>query len=131
MQKKNILYSAATFDLDKNLQMIQLQACLRNSYGLDFIDPLITKNVFGFWPPDQMTSSNGSIFSITGPLCGEFTVTGEFRLTDEFRSQRPVTRSFDVFFDPRLNKRLRKQPRHRWFEKTRAHYDVTVLLSPD
>ena len=30
-------------------------------------------------------------------------------LTGEFPSQRPVTRSFDVFFDLRLNKRLGKQ----------------------
>ena len=29
---------------------------------------------------------------------------------------RPVTRSFDVFFDLRLNKRLSKQSRRRWFE---------------
>ena len=51
-----------------------------------------------------MTSSNGNIFRITGPLCGEFTGPGEFP------TQRPVTRSFDVFFDLRLNKRLSKQP---------------------
>ena len=31
-------------------------------------------------------------------------------------SQRPVTRSFHVFFDLRLNKRLNKQSRCRWFE---------------
>ena len=30
-------------------------------------------------------------------------------VTDEFPAQRPVTRSFDVFFDLRLNKRLSKQ----------------------
>ena len=30
-------------------------------------------------------------------------------VTGEFPSQRPVTRSFDVFFDLRLNKRLSKQ----------------------
>ena len=29
---------------------------------------------------------------------------------------RPVTRGFDVFFDLRLNKRLSKQSRRRWFE---------------
>ena len=29
--------------------------------------------------------------------------------TGEFPVQRPVTRSFDVFFDLRLNKRLSKQ----------------------
>ena len=48
-----------------------------------------------------MASSNGNIFRDTGPLCGE--------LTGEFPAQRPVTRSFDVFFHLCLNKRLSKQ----------------------
>ena len=34
----------------------------------------------------------------------------------EFLTQRPVTRSFDVFFDLRLNKRLSKQSWGWWFE---------------
>ena len=50
--------------------------------------------------PAMMTSSYGNIFRVTGHLCGEFTGPGEFP------TQRPVTRSFDVFFDLRLNKRL-------------------------
>ena len=58
----------------------------------------------------MMPSSNGIIFRVTGPLSGEFPDTGEFP------AQRPVTRSFDVFFDLRLNKRLSKHPRRRWFE---------------
>ena len=33
-----------------------------------------------------------------------------------FPSQRPATRTFDVFFDLCLNKRLSKQSRRRWFE---------------
>ena len=37
-------------------------------------------------------------------------------VTGEFSSQRPVTRSFDVFFDLRLNKRLSKQSRRLWLE---------------
>ena len=37
-------------------------------------------------------------------------------VTDGFPSQRPVTRSFDVYFDLRLNKRLSKQIRRRWCE---------------
>ena len=45
----------------------------------------------------------GNIFRVTGYLCGEFTGPGEFP------TQRPLTRSFDVFFDLRLNKRLSKQ----------------------
>ena len=48
----------------------------------------------------MMTSSNGNIFRVTDPLCGEFTGPGEFP------TQRPVTRSFDVFFDLCLNKPL-------------------------
>ena len=58
----------------------------------------------------MITSSNGNIFRVTGPLCGEFTGSGEFH------TQRPLTRSFDVFFDLRQNKRLSKQPRGWWFE---------------
>ena len=46
----------------------------------------------------------------------------------EFPAQRPVTRSFDVFFDLHLNKRLRKQSWGWWFEMLHyAHYDVTVM----
>ena len=45
-----------------------------------------------------MMSSNGNIFWVTGPLCGEF--------TSEFPSQRPVMQSFNVFGDLRLNKGL-------------------------
>ena len=41
---------------------------------------------------------------------------GNSPVTGEFLSQRPVTRSFGVFFDLRLNKRLSKQSWHRWFE---------------
>ena len=42
-------------------------------------------------------------------------VRGIHRLPD-FPAQRPVTRSFDVSFDLRLNKRLRKQSWGWWFE---------------
>ena len=37
-------------------------------------------------------------------------------VTREFLSHSPVMRSFNVFFDLRLDKRLRKQSRRRWFE---------------
>ena len=42
--------------------------------------------------------------------------TGNSPVPGEFPAQRPATRSFDVFFDLRLNKRLRKQPWGWWFE---------------
>ena len=60
--------------------------------------------------PCMMTSSNGNIFRVTGPLCGEFTGPGEFPI------QRPVTRSFDVLFDLHHNKPLSKQPWGWWCE---------------
>ena len=41
---------------------------------------------------------------------------GNSSVTGEFPAQMPVTRSFDVFFDLRLNKRLSKQSWGWWFE---------------
>ena len=41
---------------------------------------------------------------------------GNSPVTGEFPTQRPVTRSFDVFFDLCLNKRLSKQWRCWWYE---------------
>ena len=65
-------------------------------------------------------------------------------VTGEFPAQRPVTRSFDVFFDLRLNKRLSKQAWGWWFEtlscplwshcndySTRVHlYSHQILFCP-
>ena len=39
---------------------------------------------------------------------------GNSPVNGEFPSQRPLTRSFDVFFDLRLNKWFRKQLRYQW-----------------
>ena len=43
-------------------------------------------------------------------------VRGILPVTGEFPTKRQVTRSFDVFFDLCLNKRLSKQSRGWWFE---------------
>ena len=51
------------------------------------------------------------IFSALLAICA-----GNSPVTGEFPSQRPVTRSFDVFFDLRLNKQLSIQSRPRWFD---------------
>ena len=58
------------------------------------------------WWRHQMES-----FSALLVLCA-----GNSPVTGEFPSQRPVTQSFDVFFDLRLNKRLSKQLWGWWFE---------------
>ena len=46
-------------------------------------------------------------------------------VTDGFPSQRPVTRSFDVLFDLRLNKRSASNRDAGDLGSHRAHYDVT------
>ena len=65
-----------------------------------------------------MTSSDGNIFRVTGPLCGEF--TGD----RWFPSQRPMTRIFDVLWTNNSvnNRDVEYLRRHR------AHYDVTVMV---
>ena len=70
---------------------------------------------------------------------------GNSPVPGEFPTQRPVTRSFDVFFDLCLNKRLRKQSRGWWFEtlscrlwrhrnvfllRSRGHSHLSVFQSP-
>ena len=70
-----------------------------------------------------MTSSNGNIFRVTGPLCGEFTGPREFP------AQRPVTRSFDVllicvWINGWVNNREAGDLR-----RNQAHYDVIVMAT--
>ena len=42
---------------------------------------------------------------------------GNSLVTGKFPTQRPVTPSFDVFFDLRPNKRTRKPSRRRWYQR--------------
>ena len=72
---------------------------------------------------------------------------GNSPVTGEFPTQRPVTRSFDVFFDLRLNNGLSKQSWGWWFEapshplwrhcngtcrtdisRARYTYDIDILI---
>ena len=93
--------------------LAQWQSSNPEEYGQTDINPLRAEYT--------MTSSNGTIFNVTGPLCGEFTGPGEIP------TQRPVMQSFEVFFDLRLNKRLSKQPWNRDLRRHRGHYDVNVM----
>ena len=89
---------------------------LASAYLLELVNSTQAKIVYGWFQHSgvqhdfMMSSSNGNIFHLTGPLCGEF--TGHWWIP----SQRPVTRSFDVFYDQHLNKWLSKQSIQRWFE---------------
>ena len=51
------------------------------------------------------------LFSALLAICA-----GNSPVPGEFPAQKPVTQSFDISFDPRLNKRLRKQSWGWWFE---------------
>ena len=55
---------------------------------------------------------------------------GNSPVTGEFPAQRPVTRSFDVFFDLRLNNGWVNNHEAGDLRRHRAHYDVTVMV-PD
>ena len=55
---------------------------------------------------------------------------GNSPVPGEFPTQRPVTRSFDVFFELRLNKRLSKQSRGWWFEMLSCLLCRNVLKIP-
>ena len=57
------------------------------------------------------------------PLCEEFTGPGEFP------AQKPVTRSFDVFFDLCLNNGWVNNHEAGDLRRHRAHYDVSVMTS--
>ena len=58
----------------------------------------------------MMTSSNGTIFHVTGHLCGEFAGLRWIPRTKASDAE------FDVFVDLRLNKRRSKQSWDWWFE---------------
>ena len=59
---------------------------------------------------------------------------GNSPVPGEFPAQRPVTRSFDVFFDLSLNKRLSKQSWGWWFETpshpSQWHRNVKIHCGP-
>ena len=63
-------------------------------------------------------------FSALLALCA-----GNSPVTGEFRAQRPVTRSFDAYFDLRLNKRCKRVNNRKAgdLRRNRVHYDVIVM----
>ena len=67
---------------------------------------IVTSCVHCSWWRHQMET-----FSALLALCA-----GNSPVPGEFPAQRPVTRSFDVFFELRLNKQLNKQSWGWWFE---------------
>ena len=75
-------------------------------HGMDRHIPLPCSRIFISWWRHQM-----EIFSALLAICA-----GNSPVPGEFPAQRPMTRSFDDFFDLRPNKWLSKQSWGWWFE---------------
>ena len=88
----------------QHLQLIDMQCSLSTLHI--FFHLIYTQQSIKPWWRHQMET-----FSALLALC-----VGNSPVTGEFPSQRPVTRSFDVYFALHLNKRLSKQSCGWWFE---------------
>ena len=84
------------------------------------VNDLVPKMLQSINNHHMMTSSNGNIFRITGPLW-----PGDQWIHP---TQRPVAWSSDVFFDLPLNKCLSKQTWVGDLRRHHAHYDINVMM---
>ena len=80
--------------------------CIVRSQGLVYSGGLGSTRLVHSWWRHQMETLSALL-----AICA-----GNSLVTGEFPAQRPVTWSFEVVFDLRLNKRLRKQSWGWWFE---------------
>ena len=71
------------------------------------------------WRRHQM-----EIFSALLAICAGYSPAA-----GEFPARRPMTRSFDVLFDLRLNKRWVNNHEAGHLRRQRAHYDVIVMIN--
>ena len=71
-----------------------------------------------------MTSSNGNIFRVTGPLCGEFTGPGDFPHNGQWRGALMFSLIWVWINDWVNNREADDLRRHR------GRYDINVILYP-
>ena len=95
-------YLYLKFEQHRLADVTDAQLCEVTLTGYAHVEPGLRSS----WWRHQMET-----FSALLDIC-----TGNSPVTGEFPAQRPVTQSFDVFFDLRLNKRLSKQWWGWWFE---------------
>ena len=97
---ENMTFPKATTDISRGLKfVVKIYSCIHTVIFVSW------HHSGTLWRHQMET------FSALLALCA-----GNSPVTGEFPSQRPVTRSFEVFFDLRLNKRMSKQSRRRWLE---------------
>ena len=90
----------------KNVLQNDLRLTYLSIYRIEIVTSALLRPNRWTWYCHQMET-----FSALLAICA-----GNSPVTGEFPSQRPVARSFYVFFDLCLNKRLSKQSWRRWFE---------------
>ena len=111
---RNALFTV--FHSDHSISLLVMKSSVLAPNG-PARNPIPTKQneaYFLTWWRHQMET-----FSALLALCA-----GNSPVPGELPSQRPVTWSFDVFFDQRLNKCLSKQSWDWCLRRHRAHYDV-------
>ena len=101
--KKTLFFSSAA--LSPYLIIDNTIFSIKYPYGVAVRYFIAVILYFSWWRHQMET------FSALLAICA-----GNSPVPGEFPAQRPVTRSFDVFFDLRLNKRLSKQSRGWWIE---------------
>ena len=79
-------------------------------------------NIHPITGPYMMTSSNGNIFRVTGPLCGKFTGPGEFPHTGQWRGALMFS-LICVWINGWVNNREAGDSR-----RNRGHCDVIVMM---
>ena len=101
---------------------IMLWASVRSCNGVEMCFPKTPYN-FACWRLYVMTSSNGDIFRVTGPLCGEFTGQRWIPLTGKGQWRGDLMFSLICAWTNGWvnNGNAGDLRRHR------AHYDVTVM----
>ena len=96
----------ATLQHSRYITVYFYKELLKDNFGIIFVNKGCRQQDRLSWWRHQM-----EIFSALLAICA-----GNSPVPGEFPTQRPVTRSFDVYFNLRPNKRLSKQSWGWWFE---------------
>ena len=107
---RNGVHASIVYKMDECIQNKRIPAIskIRRPH------PSLTRKISPFWCPNVRPIDLKLCYSWWRHQMETFTAllaicAGNSPVPDEFSAQRPVTRSFYVFFDLRLNKRLSKQ----------------------
>ena len=105
-----VIYYRIVNELFTALRRIAFSICIFNYVITLPLRPLGMMGLQWYSNP-RKTNIMMETFSALLAICA-----GNSPVPGEFSTQRPVTRSFDVLFDLRLNKRLSKQSWSCWFD---------------